>query len=236
MSVNLTKGFVDTFCVKDVDLPSRTIIQAFTRYNVKDSDGDIGRKGMFNKTWTENAGRIKHLFNHKDTIGVIQKLWDDDDYAYFQSKIGTHNLGNDFMKMAESGIITEASYGYNVVKEKKTSEGNELLEVRKWEVSSLDKWGANQYTPVIAFQKSMGNDTLLTKYQNRLEALTKFCGNSTATDETIQYLLKEVEQLQATIVELSVSTQAGVPLEPQDSKDDVLMQADLLIKAALFNY
>ncbi len=90
--------------VKEVDVKGRTMIGAFTRYNVKDSDGDIARKGMFTKTWQENFKRIKHLLNHDVTkpVGQIKRLWEDEDYAYYESAVGTHKLGDDVLEMAES--------------------------------------------------------------------------------------------------------------------------------------
>lgn len=235
MSIPQKKGYIESFQVKDVDLSTRSLVQAYTRYNVKDSDGDIGRKGMFTKTWSENASRIKHLFNHKDTIGVTVKLWDDNDYAYGQSKIGTHDLGNDFLEMADSGLITEASYGYEIIKERRTSEGNELLEVKMWEWSSLDKWGANEHTHVVSLAKSMGKDALLDKYTKRMDALVKFCRTTTATDYTIQLLLKEVEELQQHIIELSSTEAATNALQPQEKDSDLLL-LDIALKNQLFKF
>lgn len=196
--------------LKDVDKGSRKMIGAFTKYNVLDSDGDIGRKGMFTKTWKENFSRIKHLLNHDVTkpVGKVQKLWDDDDFAYYESKVGTHKLGDDVLDMAESGLLTEHSYGYNTIRKNKADKGNELLEVKQWEYSNLTGWGANEYSPLISFTKENGND-LISKLENRQKALEKFCKNTTATDETIELLLIESKQL--TQIILDISTTATEP-------------------------
>lgn len=204
------------FPVKDVDMGARTLVQAFTRYNVKDSDGDIGRKGMFKKTWGENFSRIKHLLNHdiEKPLGKTEKLWEDSDFAYGQSKIGTHELGNDFLKMADSGLITEASYGYKTVKDNSTKEGNELLEVKQWEWSSLTAWGANPYTPIISLTKNLTKIEQSEKISSRIKALELFCSNTTATDETIQYLLQEMKCLQQAFIDLTTQP-AHVAVEPE---------------------
>jgi uncharacterized protein len=210
--------------VKDVDMSSRTVTQIFTRYNVKDSDGDYGRKGMFTKTWSENFSRIKHLLNHDTTkpIGLTVKLYDDSDYAYGQSKVGTHSLGDDFIKMAESGLITEASYGYQTIKQNKIADGNELLEVKMYEWSSLTAWGANQYTPIVSLSKSMTKETTIDKVANRVKALEKFCKDSTATDETIELLLLELKQLQQLFIDISTPPVVET-VEPEEKQIDVAL-------------
>lgn len=212
------------FPVKDVDMEGRTIVQAFTRYNVLDADGDVGRKGMFAKTWSENHTRIKHLLNHDTTkpLGANQKFWDDNDYAYAKSKIGTHSLGDDFIKMADSGLITEASYGYKTMKESKSKEGNELLEVKQWEWSSLTAWGANQYTPIISLTKDQNKENEQ-KISNRIKALEKFCRNTTATDDTIELLLLEIKQLQQAFVDLTNTTQPAIAVEPELKENGLLV-------------
>jgi hypothetical protein len=194
--------------LKDVDKKTRMMMGAYTRYNVKDSDGDIGRKGMFFKTWKENFSRIKHLLNHDVTkpIGKPVELWEDNDYAYYKSQVGTHKLGDDVLDMAESGLITEHSYGYNVVREQKSDEGNNLIEVKQWEFSSLTGWGANQYTPLLSFSKDADGQDIFIKLENRSKALEHYCRNSTASDETIELLLLEIKQLQQLFIDLSTSS------------------------------
>jgi HK97 family phage prohead protease len=236
MVQQLHKGFVESFAVKDVDTKSGTLVQAYTRYNVKDSDNDYGRKGMFNKTWTENFSRIRHILNHDYTqpVGEPQKFWDDDDYAYMKSQIGTHDLGRDFIKMVDSGLIKEASYGYRIIKANKLKDGSqELLEVKLYEVSSLTGWGANEFTPVISLSKSMGKDVLLKQYTDRIEALEKFCRNTTATDSTIELLLTEIKSLQQQVISFTTDTQAEQSLEPQGLKDTELLLLNTSIEQQL---
>lgn len=194
--------------LKEVDKKSRVMIGAFTKYNVIDSDGDIGKKGMFNKTWSENFGRIKHLLNHDVTkpVGKVKRLWEDDEYAYYESQVGTHKGGEDVLDMAESGLLTEHSYGYNTVRQEKSKEGNLLLEVKQWEFSNLTGWGANQYTPILSFSKEQDKQDLLQKLSERSKALEKFCRNTNASDDTIELLLLEIKQLQQYIIDLSTKS------------------------------
>lgn len=221
-----------TFEVKDVDFATNTVRGIFTRYNVKDSDGDIGVKGMFTKTWAENGPksskpRIKMFMNH-DSLqvpGVITDLWDDQDNAYYAAKIGDHTLGVDFMKMAQSGIITEHSYGYQRVREQKTSDGNKLLEVKQWELSALTGWGANEYTPLLQSGKSEDTITLIEKVLKRSAIVEKFCRNTDATDETIQLLLIEFKQMQQLLIDLT--TQPETPTVPEEKADNSALIQEL---------
>lgn len=195
--------------VKDFDKGKREFVQAYTRYDVKDSDEDYGRRGMFTKTWKENSGRIKHILNHDITkpVGKPLELWEDSEHAFVKSRIGTHKGGDDFIEMVDSELITEASYGYQVIKSNKLEDGTrELLEVKLWEVSSLTGWGANQFTPVVSLQKSLslsGLDIL----SKRIGSLEKFIKNSNASDETIELLIVELKQLQQLFIDLTKTTE-----------------------------
>lgn len=232
--------------LKDVDKSKRTMMGAFTRYNVVDSDKDRGKRGMFVKTWSENFARIKHLLNHDVTkpVGKIKRLWDDEDYAYYDSAVGTHKLGDDVLEMADSGLLTEHSYGYSTVKQQKASDGiNELLEVKQWELSILTGWGANEHTPLLAFTKAMDKEGLSKKLAERMKALDKFCRNSNASDETIELLLLEIKQLQQHILDLTEkSTHAVVetPEPPKEEKKEDLNSDEILsliqLKKSLLNH
>lgn len=211
----LKKGFIESFEVKDIDKKSGLLTQAYTRYNVVDSDEDRGRKGMFTKTWKENFSRIRHLLNHNvdKAVGNPVKFWEDDEYAYYQSQIGTHDLGRDFAEMVDSNLIKEASYGYTVIKSNKLKDGtNELLEVKLWEVSSLTGWGANQYTPITSFTKSMDKAAFIKTHLEKYAALDRFLYTSKATDATLQELEIEKKNMEQQLIQLF-----STPAEEQSS-------------------
>jgi HK97 family phage prohead protease len=222
MSIPLVKGFVQSFEVKDMDSKTGTFIQAFTRYNVLDSDKDRGRKGMFSKTWSENFGRIRHLFNHNSNqpLGETKKLWDDEEYAYGESIIGKHDLGMDFIKMVESNLIKEASYGYNVIKSNQLKDGsNELLEVKQWEWSSLSGWGANEFTPVISLQKGL-NMNVAQEYLDRYHNMKSFVRNTTATDNTIKMVEADLKNIENFFNSL-IRTEAAPALQPLLKEEEI---------------
>jgi hypothetical protein len=196
-----------SFELKDIDKSSRVMIGAYAAYNNEDSHKDIGRKGMFTKSWNENSMRIKHFLNHDVTkpVGKVTRFWEDEKNAFYESKIGTHAFGNDVLEMAESGLLTEHSYGYKVIKSNKTNVGGrELIEVKLMEISNMTGWGSNPNTPLISYQKSMLEDSgFLQKMIDRNKCLETFCKNTTATDETIESLLLEAKHLTQIIMDLS---------------------------------
>jgi HK97 family phage prohead protease len=223
----LEKGFIQSFEVKDVDLKTGFFRQAYTRYDVVDSDKERGRKGMFTKTWQENKNRIRHILNHDYThpVGDPQKFYDEQDLAIMESQVGSHNEGKDFLLMVDSKLIKEASYGYNVIKSNKLKDGTtELLEVKLWEVSSLTGWGANEFTPVLAFQKGISRAQLFDDFTERYLELESFCHKSTATDKTLQKLELERDQIKSFLKTLltQTGTEADDSLQPQLMKEDVL--------------
>jgi len=188
--------------VKDIDTSARIVQGYFASFGYKDSDGDIIEKGAFAKTIMENGiqgkNRIKHLYNHWDTVGVLQELKEDDFGLFFSSKIGTHTLGNDVLAMYNDGIITEHSIGFKTIKEDKdhSTETNIIKELMLWEGSSLDKWGANERTPVLKSKEEA--KVWLQKNIERYDILTKALNNRTNyTDETYQNFAVQVQYLKS---------------------------------------
>jgi HK97 family phage prohead protease len=223
--------------IKDIDGKQGIISGYFSHFNNVDSDGDIIRQGAFTKTIRENGPtssqpRIKHLLNHEpgQPLGVILDLKEDEVGLAYNSQIGQHSLGVDFVKMVESGLITEHSIGFKTVKRneiqsyenyiKNPSKGwYEITEVKLWEGSSLTAWGSNPLTPVTGL-KSEADLELLEK---RMVQIEKFCKNTNATDETIQMLLIHSRQLAQTIIDLQAkNTKPEVKESTLPIKEDYL--------------
>lgn len=205
--------------IKDADVKLGIVTGYFSSFGNKDADGDVIVKGAFAKTISENGPqsaqpRVKHLLNHDVTkpIGKILVLQEDLKGLYYESKVGSHTLGQDYLKMVDSGLITEHSIGFRTIKEDKKSDANYMTELKLWEGSSLTAWGSNPETPITGM-KGLDLETI----NVRIKALDKFCRNSTATDETIDLLLIEIKQLQQFIIE---SNQAAVKApDPQVVRD-----------------
>ena len=210
----ITKG---SSCIapqlKDFDKSRRLVSAYYTAFGNEDADTDIGTKGMTLKSIAENGPksakpRIKHFKNHntmQPAISLITDMGEDDFGAWFTGLVGTHNDGEDFLKQADSGLITEHSYGLTPLQRDK-ADRRKMLQVKVWEVSSLDFLGANENTPFISLGKALPKEDILKYYIDRHAALEKFCRNSDASDELIQSLLIEYKFLAQNILDLLTTT------------------------------
>ena len=202
--------------VKDVDQSARIVKGMFASYGTLDADGDMFMQGAFTKSIRENGPassrpRIKHLFNHWDTVGVIQELEETPQGLVFVSKIGTHTLGNDVLAMYNDGIITEHSIGFQTIKNHKEGDYTAIDEAKMWEGSSLDKWGANMNTPVL---KGETVEQLIV----RLDRMQKALRDGKYTDETFIELEIQIKQVQQ---HLAATTHAGGNTPPEPDAIDV---------------
>lgn len=186
--------------VKDVDVKKGIVSGYFSAFNIIDSDGDIIRPGAFKRSIDEwfAKGRVKHLLNHdpRQPLGKLTVLKEDSYGLYYESQIGTHNLGRDFLKMVESDLVKEHSIGFNIRNQKKGKDANELIDITLYEGSSLTSWGANEYTPMLGVKS-------LDQRKARVKQLEKFIKYTDATDETIELLMLEIKQLNQLIEDIS---------------------------------
>lgn len=214
----LSKTYSLKASIKDVDGKKGIVTGYFASFDNVDSDGDIIEKGAFSKSIMESGPnsaqpRIKHLMNHNTSqpLGKIMTLNEDAAGLAYESQIGSHTLGTDFIKMVESGLITEHSIGYQTIKRNQLQDYEgymknplggwfKLTEVKLWEGSSLTSWGANSNTPLTGM-KTEQKEEWFQLLINRQKNLEKFCRNSTATDETIDLLLLENKQLTQLIID-----------------------------------
>lgn len=214
--------------VKDVDTKQGVVSGYFSAFGNVDSDGDIMMPGAFKRSiqdWgPEGKGRIKHLLNHDPSkpLGKIQVLKEDEYGLYYESKVGTHTLGKDYIKMIESGLIAEHSIGFKTLREQKADNGNQIHEVMLFEGSSLTAWGANEATPLIG----MKNMYTIEQLQDQIKSFEKFIRNSDVTDETIDLCMLKVKQL-AEMVERMSSTEA-VDETPLQQKEDSISVDSLI--------
>ena len=209
--------------IKDVDGKKGIVTGYFSAFNNVDSDGDIIRKGAFTKSiqeWGPQSAtpRIKHLMNHNSSqpLGKITMLQEDIKGLAYESHVGTHTLGSDFVKMVESGLITEHSIGFRTMKRNQLQDYEEyvknpdkgwyeLTDIKLYEGSSLTAWGSNPNTPLTGM-KGMKMEDVIQGYVNRQKSIEKFCANTTASDETIELLLIENKQLTQVIITLTAQT------------------------------
>ena len=222
--------------IKDIDGKKGIVSGYFAAFDNVDADGDIIRKGAFSKTIMEwgpqsTTPRIKHLQNHNSSqpLGKITSLAEDQKGLAYESQIGTHALGQDFIKMVDSGLISEHSIGFRTMKRNQLQDYDgymknpsggwfELTDIKLYEGSSLTAWGANPNTPLTGM-KEMNREDWVQQLINRQKNIDKFCRNSSATDETIELLLIENKQLTQLIIE---NTKQAKEATPQSGVIDVV--------------
>lgn len=227
------KDFTCTPSLKDVDGKKGIVSGYFANFGTLDSDGDIIERGAFKNSIMQNGPlsakpRIKHLMNHDVTqpLGVLLVLKEDERGLYYESQLGSHTTAVDFLKMAESGLITEHSIGFRTLRYEQITPWSEwregsvarkLWELKLWEGSSLTAWGANANTPLTGV-KGMNKEALINLYKQKSEHIERFCRKTDATDETIEMLLMYSKQLMQLIVDMSQATEPAVKATQPDGQ------------------
>lgn len=181
---------------KDLDTKSGIVTGYFANFGSKDSDGDRILKGAFTKTINENGPNgtqlIKHLLDHDKykAVGKLQMLKEDEIGLYYESKAGRHTTGQDFLLMAEDGIINQHSFGFRIIKEAQKADANEIYEVAMYEGSSIQFLGANRNTPVTGVKSEAD-------IMNDLDLLEKAFRNGKYSDEAFKQIELKIKSLYA---------------------------------------
>jgi HK97 family phage prohead protease len=192
--------------VKDMDPKQGIVMGYLSAFNNMDSDNDIILPGAFTKTIMEMGPespkpRIRYYLDHNPSkaLGVFTVLKEDTKGLYYEAKVGDHALGQDFIKMVESGLITEHSIGYGVVRKTVTNPDADwheqithLQELKLWEGSALQCHAANPDTPLVGLKMRQ-------RAESRIPALIKAIRSGAFRDETFELLEKELLFLQQAI-------------------------------------
>lgn len=207
----ITKGINEGF--QDTDLKQGIVSGYFAMFGNKDLDGDIIEKGAFTKTIQERGpkgkGLIKYLLDH-DRYKAVAKITDlEEDYKglRYTAKIGTHALGQDFVKMVESELINQHSFGFIIPKDKQfwdeQRKANIIKEVIMHEGSAIQFLGANPETTFI----DLKSETDAFGYLDRLE---KFIRTTDCADETIITLEKRLKSLSELLKPAKTTLDKGI--------------------------
>lgn len=211
--------------LSDMDRDRRTAVIAHAVYDNIDRYGDISRRGMFNKSWQEHkASDIIFDIDHdkKQQPGTVLSTYEDEHKAYTKVKFGTHTLGNDTMLMMDEGIIRGASFSFvPEKKEYKAIKGRrvrELKEVRHLATTvTLSITPVNPEAGVVVVNKA--EIGALAEFKAYIDRLENFCRNTTATDETINFLLAEAKAAREIISQYDTAFTPPIT-EPDASRTD----------------
>lgn len=225
--------------VKDADVKLGIVTGYLASFSNLDSDNDIILPGAFSKTIQQRGPgstqpRIKYLLDHNTSkaLGVFAVLREDAKGLYYESQVGTHALGMDFLKMVDSGLITEHSIGYSTVQKLVTNpdadwrdQETQLIELMLWEGSPLQTWGANENTPLIGMKSKED-------IEERIELVIKAVRTGKFTDKTFGELEKELIFLQQAFKSDYGTTQPELEIlattQPNDEEKNLLNDIRLL--------
>ena len=210
--------------IKDMDMKQGIVTGYAASFGTLDADNDIIMPGAFSKTIKEQGPastqpRIKHLLNHNTSqpLGVPLSLIEDSKGLLYESKVGSNSIAVDYLKMVDSGLITEHSIGFNPVRKTIINpdadwrdQTTQIHEVKLFEFSSLTAWGANQYTPLIGLKSKK-------TVEERIDRLIKALQNGTFTDTTFEFLNEELLFLQKAFKDISTHAAPTAP-EPDYRK------------------
>ena len=177
----------------------------------KDADGDIIRKGAFNKSILERMKKIYHLVDHQwsfqKMIGTPLKIYEQENKLIAQSKLNLNTqLGRDMYEQykffADNGRSFEHSVGFAVPEGKQGFDeelkANIIKEVKLFEYSTV-LLGANPNTEIIdikSLEKLFNYDfSFLTELEQRIKALEEQPLISTVEDEPHNYTTQFLKQL-----------------------------------------
>jgi len=202
--------------IKDMDMSKGQIQMYVSAFGNKDAHGDVMVRGAYKKTITENAHRIKHLFQH-DTNTIIGKPIEmlEDNTGLLITSYVSDLKGGDYRKMYEDGLITEHSVGIIPIQEEyvKGESVNYIKETKLFEYSSVT-WGANENTPVVSMKSLTKQDKQ--ELFSRMDILIKAMRKGTYTDETFAMLEIELERIKSLIINSEPSQDTQKNNEPID--------------------
>ncbi len=208
--------------VKDVDTKKGLVKAFYTVFGNIDSDKDIVEPGASAKTirerGPEGSDRIKHFKWHdvREVPGRLQELGEDEFGGWFVSKMSNSTLGKDTLIQYQEGIISEHSFGFQIIKEDEDESGiNHIREFKLWEVSSLTAWGANSLTRT-DYVKDIKDEKELLK---AIETITKHLQVGRFSDELLSNLEQKYTDL--TIIYNSLITKEPLKNTQADEPDAI---------------
>lgn len=214
MKINKANNLV----VKDLDQKAGIVQFYGSQFGNIDGDLDVMVNGAFKKTIEENRDRLKHLKNHdtRQAPGVIKEIHEDGIGLIVTSQLIDSAVGRDTLAEYAAEQITEHSIGFNILRDD-IDEGTGarmIKEVRLWEVSSLNAWGANENTPTVGLKNMM--DPV-----EHMERINTILSRANISDERGKELEKQFEILKQHIKALETMAPDGKSSTPDgNSRED----------------
>ena len=139
-----------------------------------DSDGDIIKKGAYQKTIKENGYRVKYLYQHDmdKPLGKMVHLEEDENGLMFEASIPKTQLGKDVVELIKAGVITENSVGIMPIVKEQKGDYREIKEVKLYEISAVTL-AANDQAKILDVKGMSNIDHVYKRYDNICKLLRK---------------------------------------------------------------
>lgn len=216
----------------------RTAIIAHANYDNIDRKGDISRRGMFNKSWSETKAEelrfdIDHDRNRQP--GKVVSTFENEKKAFTKVSFSNSTLGNDTLIMMDEGIIRGASFEFITEKKGelniKGRKIRELKEVRH--LATTVTYGIppiNDLAGVVSVTKALD---MAAEYKALIEKLENFCRNTTATDETILGIQAEIKAARLLMSSFDTAFTRVAPEPDASTGDNGFYKQLLLLNASM---
>lgn len=178
-----------------VDVNEKGIVTiAIGRFDNEDMSGDIARKGAFERTFKEGINRIKHYMDHSlkqmANVGLPVKMYETKDHPIVESALNlekqiSRDLFSDYKFFKEHDRTLEHSYGYETIKGKPRTKGEEILELKMYEYSTVGL-GMNPDTPLIDLKSFQVSE---------LESYLRKYDVSNTKGKQIESIIKQIKEL-----------------------------------------
>lgn len=208
--------------VADVDESKGIVIFYTSVFDVKDSDGDIVQKGAFKKSLSERFDRLRHLKDHRITIGLpLKNETFEDEYGLrvasqlFKGKQDADETLIEYKTYAELGNAMEHSFGYQTIKEEfsKEKDANILKELKLWEFTTMTTWGANENARQVGLKELNHYDLNL-----KLQVLKRMI-NGDFKDYKLQQYENQIKEIESLLM----------PVTPQEPTTNVDLKRTIYI-------
>jgi HK97 family phage prohead protease len=144
----------------DVDEEKGIVTVAVNGIGVKDSQDDISMPGSFNKTLSENIGRMRWFLNHRtdQLLGVPIEGKEEGGNLIMTGQLNLakqmcRDILADYKLFAENGRTLEHSIGVQAIKRDK-EDARKVLEWKMYEYSTLTHWGSNPQTFLVGIKSA----------------------------------------------------------------------------------
>jgi len=202
--------------LKDFDEGTRKVSMYLSKFDIKDSDNDIIRRGSFSKSIQErgplsNSNRkiaFLRYHNWEKPIGKFLELNEDNEGLYAVAQLSQSTDGMDALADYKEGIIREHSIGFRYIQDKVkyVDMGDQsyfdITELQLFEGSAVT-FGANEFTNTVEVSKSEDKIKQAVKIHDEINTLVKSISAGQGSDERLYSLEMKLKFLNARFLELA---------------------------------